>query len=102
MLQDLGEPGANADYMAASLRDALLPSRRWLALLPPMLLRFCERAYRTIMQSPVFGCPGIVNFVDARTQWFDAQVGGCVLSCYMRCELCERTAPVVGCAGGWL
>jgi len=70
LTRDFGTPNANADHLAERLRDALMPVRGALHRARSPLVR----VGRFLLEFPALGIPGIVNFVDARTQWFDAQV----------------------------
>lgn len=49
---------------------AFFTRRGWVHSALPWLLH----AYRWFLESWLFGCPGIVTFVDVRTRWFDQQV----------------------------
>lgn len=68
--RDYEVPHANDDYLAPLLRDELMPSRGQAMRnkLPRM------KIMHDVTQWPVLGLPGIVNFIDARTQWFDEAV----------------------------
>jgi O-methyltransferase involved in polyketide biosynthesis len=70
LTRDFGTPGANKDHLAERLRDALMPVRGALHRARSPLVSLG----RFLLEFPALGIPGIVNFVDARTQWFDAQV----------------------------
>ncbi|GBF97576.1 S-adenosyl-L-methionine-dependent methyltransferase [Raphidocelis subcapitata] len=68
--RDMGHPNANADHIAPLLRDKLMPLRsKWLAAVPG-----ARAAFRRGLEHPRLGTPGVVNFVDARTKWFDSEV----------------------------
>ena len=58
---------ASDDDIAPRFRDALMPFRSILYRKAPFLLFI----YRFLIQSKLFGCPGIVDFVARRTRWFD-------------------------------
>eukprot|EP01023_Acetabularia_acetabulum_P037892 TRINITY_DN3618_c0_g1_i1.p1 TRINITY_DN3618_c0_g1~~TRINITY_DN3618_c0_g1_i1.p1 ORF type:complete len:393 (+),score=88.68 TRINITY_DN3618_c0_g1_i1:234-1412(+) len=66
----LGEENCNNDYIAPLFRDYLMPFASWCGKKFPMSLK----AARKIVEHPEKGAPGVVNFVDSRTQWFDEQV----------------------------
>lgn len=68
--RDYQVPHANDDFLAPLLRDELMPSRgeAMRKKLPRM------KIMHNMTQWPVLGLPGIVNFIDARTQWFDEAV----------------------------
>lgn len=68
--RDYEIPHANDDYLAPLLRDELMPSRG--QAMRKKLLRM--KIMHDATQWPVLGLPGIVNFIDARTQWFDEAV----------------------------
>ena len=70
LTRDFGTPNANADDLAERLRDALMPVRGALHRARNPIVQ----VGRFLLEFPALGIPGIVNFVDARTQWFDAQV----------------------------
>lgn len=60
----------NNDYLAELFRDAVMPTRGALHRAKSWLIRI----NRFFIEFPLFGIPGIVNFVDCRTQWFDEGV----------------------------
>lgn len=66
MNSDLGYPNANQDWVAALFRDKLLPARQ---RLPPL-----RRLTYHCVEHPEYGTPGVCNFLDARTKWFDHQM----------------------------
>lgn len=70
LFQDLRRPGANDDYLAARFRDHLMPLRGWVHRKAPALLHINE----AIIQGPMFGCPGVMTYLDARTRWLDEEV----------------------------
>jgi hypothetical protein len=45
-----------------------------LSLLSPTPPASCLHHHQFFMQFPVLGIPGIVRFIDVRTQWFDDSV----------------------------
>lgn len=68
-------PEARSCLLAALLPPpyplpAFFTHRGWVHSALPWLLH----AYRWFLESWLFGCPGIVTFVDVRTRWFDQQV----------------------------
>jgi hypothetical protein len=68
--RDFDHPNHNDDHLACLLRDALMPERgRLHRERSPKLLKRTN-----LFQMPYLGIPGIVNFVDVRTQWFDGAV----------------------------
>lgn len=68
--RDLLAPNANADYIAPLFRDKLMPIRGWLNRNFYSTLTL----YKSGVEDPEVGLPGVCNFVDARTKWFDAAV----------------------------
>ncbi|KAG2426758.1 hypothetical protein HXX76_012815 [Chlamydomonas incerta] len=68
--RELGRPNANADTLAARLRDELMPRRSWLLKHLPG----SRAQLRRTLENPLWGVPGAVNFIDARTKWFDGAV----------------------------
>jgi O-methyltransferase involved in polyketide biosynthesis len=74
LTRDFGTPHANKDHLAERLRDALMPVRGALHRSRSPLVQLG----RFLLEFPALGIPGIVNFVDARTQWFDEQVSKAV------------------------
>lgn len=65
--RDFGLPNCNDDYLAPLLRDALMPERGRMHR-----ERSPELWYRNrCLDIKYLGVPGIVNFIDARTQWID-------------------------------
>ncbi|KAG2429495.1 hypothetical protein HXX76_010731 [Chlamydomonas incerta] len=78
LFQDLNARGHNDDFLAAAFRDDLMPFRGWVHKHMRPLLHI----NRLIIAGPIFGCPGIMRYLDARTRWLDAVVaaalaGGC-------------------------
>ncbi|PNW76679.1 hypothetical protein CHLRE_11g467450v5 [Chlamydomonas reinhardtii] len=78
LFQDLGSRGANTDHLAAAFRDDLMPLRGWVHRNLPALLHI----NKAVIAGPVFGCPGVMRYLDARTRWLDGVVaaalrGGC-------------------------
>lgn len=74
LTRDFGTQNANRDHLAERLRDALMPVRGALHRSRSPLVPLG----RFLLEFPALGIPGIVNFVDARTQWFDEQVSKAV------------------------
>jgi len=68
--RDYSNPNHNEDFLAARLRDALMPSRGRLHREKSPWLRYKTQ----LLDTPYLGIPGIVNFIDVRTQWFDEGV----------------------------
>ncbi|KAK9847030.1 hypothetical protein WJX84_012320 [Apatococcus fuscideae] len=68
--QDLGSPNANEDYIARKFRDRLMPIRAVTAKLLPN----SGKRFQKFVEHPTRGTPGVCNFVDARTTWFDSGV----------------------------
>lgn len=68
--RDFDLPNHNADDLAPLLRDSLMPGRGKLHRNKSPLLWAKTR----LLDTPWLGLPGIVNFIDVRTQWFDAAV----------------------------
>jgi O-methyltransferase involved in polyketide biosynthesis len=68
--KDFGNPNHNDDDLAQDLRDTLMPARGRLHRNRSPLLKFKTG----LLDTPYFGIPGIVNFIDVRTQWFDSAV----------------------------
>jgi methyltransferase (TIGR00027 family) len=68
--RDFDRPNHNQDDLAEKLRDALMPERGRLhrEKSPKLFKR------TSLLDLPYLGIPGIVNFVDCRTQWFDQGV----------------------------
>jgi methyltransferase (TIGR00027 family) len=65
--RDFGLPNCNDDDLAPLLRDELMPARG-----RQHRERDPELWYRNrCLDIPYLGVPGIVNFIDARTQWID-------------------------------
>ena len=61
------ESDASEDDIAPMFRDALMPFRS-------LIYRYCPAflfIYRFFVQSLLFGCPGIIDFVTHRTRWLD-------------------------------
>ncbi|PNH09534.1 putative S-adenosyl-L-methionine-dependent methyltransferase [Tetrabaena socialis] len=68
--RDMGLPNANQDYLASSLQRELMPVRSWmLRTLPGSKTRL-----KSTLENSLWGVPGAVNFIDARTKWFDGAV----------------------------
>ena len=68
--RDLLAPNANSDYIAPLFRDKLMPIRG-------LINRHFSSAlalYKSGVEDPEVGLPGVCNFVDARTKWMDAAV----------------------------
>ncbi|KXZ56810.1 hypothetical protein GPECTOR_1g73 [Gonium pectorale] len=70
LFQDLRQPGANDDHLAARFRDELMPLRGWVHRKMPMLLHI----NKVFINAAPFGCPGIMTYLDARTRWLDEEV----------------------------
>ncbi|GLI62698.1 hypothetical protein VaNZ11_005374 [Volvox africanus] len=68
--RDLRLPNHNDDYLAARLRDELMPVRSWMLKHLPGSKSQLKRT----LDNPLWGAPGAVNFIDARTKWFDSAV----------------------------
>ncbi|MEW5316213.1 MAG: hypothetical protein WDW38_007595 [Sanguina aurantia] len=68
--RDLKVAGANDDYLAEKLRDELVPVRSWCMKNLPG----ANSQIRRTSEHPVWGIPGCVHFVDARTSWLDRSV----------------------------
>ncbi|WIA21539.1 hypothetical protein OEZ85_000736 [Tetradesmus obliquus] len=68
--RDFGLPNHNDDNLAQDLRDTLMPARGKLHRERSLFLKFKTG----LLDTPYLGIPGIVNFIDVRTQWFDAAV----------------------------
>ncbi|GAX75847.1 hypothetical protein CEUSTIGMA_g3290.t1 [Chlamydomonas eustigma] len=68
--QDLEVPNANEDYEAAKIRDELMPFRGWCIRHLPWI----KHQMKAMFEHPTMGAPGCVNFIDARTKWFDCAV----------------------------
>jgi hypothetical protein len=72
--RDYDRPNHNADHLAPLLRDSLMPARGRMHRDKSAFL-----AWKTsLFDVPLLGLPGIVNFIDVRTQWFDAAVKGAI------------------------
>lgn len=70
MNREMGHPNANDDDLAPLLRDKLMPLRMWWLKSVPGAMK----QMRGALEHKKLGVPGVVNFVDARTKWFDQQV----------------------------
>jgi hypothetical protein len=68
--RDFDLPNANDDYLAPLLRDSLMPARGKMHREKSAFLKWKT----SLFDLPLVGLPGIVNFIDCRTQWFDAAV----------------------------
>eukprot|EP00879_Flechtneria_rotunda_P000635 GHRR01000748.1.p1 GENE.GHRR01000748.1~~GHRR01000748.1.p1 ORF type:complete len:385 (+),score=106.17 GHRR01000748.1:472-1626(+) len=68
--RDFDLPNHNDDDLAQRLRDTLMPERGRLHRDKSWVLKFKTG----LLNTPYLGIPGIVNFIDVRTQWFDAAV----------------------------
>lgn len=68
--RDFDLPNHNADDLACRLRDKLMPARGKLHREKSIVL--WKRMQ--LLQTVHVGLPGIVNFIDVRTQWFDEGV----------------------------
>lgn len=68
--RDLGQPNHNVDGLATLLRDELLPVRSWMLKHLPG----AKQQFRRSLENSLWGVPGCINFIDARTQWFDGAV----------------------------
>ncbi|KAK9830684.1 hypothetical protein WJX74_002499 [Apatococcus lobatus] len=68
--QDLKRPNANEDVIARCFRDKLMPIR---AVTTKVLPKSVQR-FQKFVEHPTRGTPGVCNFVDARTTWFDKGV----------------------------
>uniref|UniRef100_A0A383WF02 S-adenosyl-L-methionine-dependent methyltransferase n=1 Tax=Tetradesmus obliquus TaxID=3088 RepID=A0A383WF02_TETOB len=65
--RDFDEPHHNADHLAAKFRNAIMPARGKLHDQRSRLIKI----NRWFLEMPFLGIPGIVRFIDVRTQWFD-------------------------------
>eukprot|EP00878_Enallax_costatus_P004256 GHUV01004486.1.p1 GENE.GHUV01004486.1~~GHUV01004486.1.p1 ORF type:complete len:442 (+),score=110.56 GHUV01004486.1:1220-2545(+) len=65
--RDFDEPNCNGDYLAAKFRNAVMPRRGRLHDEKSKLIQI----NRAFIETPFLGIPGIVRFIDVRTQWFD-------------------------------
>jgi len=72
--RDFGQPNHNADDLAPLLRDSLMPARGKMHREKSAFLKWKT----SLFDLPLLGLPGIVNFIDVRTQWFDAAVKGAI------------------------
>lgn len=72
--RDYGLPNHNDDYLAPLLRDSLMPARGKMHREKSGFLKWKT----SLFDLPLVGLPGIVNFIDVRTQWFDAAVKGAI------------------------
>lgn len=72
--RDFGLPNHNADDLAPLLRDSLMPARGKMHRDKSAFLKWKT----SLFDLPLVGLPGIVNFIDVRTQWFDAAVKGAI------------------------
>ncbi|KXZ54443.1 hypothetical protein GPECTOR_5g95 [Gonium pectorale] len=70
--RDMGLPNHNEDHLAERLRDELMPYRSWMLKHLPG----SKAQLRRTLENPLWGVPGAVNFIDARTKWFDSAVTG--------------------------
>lgn len=68
--RDFDLPNHNDDYLAPLLRDTLMPVRGKQHREKSPFLKWKTG----LLDTPWLGLPGIVNFIDVRTQWFDAAV----------------------------
>jgi O-methyltransferase involved in polyketide biosynthesis len=68
--KDFGNPNHNEDDLAQDMRDTLMPARGKMHRERSAFLKFKTG----LLDTPYFGIPGIVNFIDVRTQWFDSAV----------------------------
>jgi hypothetical protein len=68
--RDLCRPNCNEDHVAPLFRDKLMPVRGFLNRQFGGLLT----VYRNGVEDPQHGLPGVCNFVDSRTKWFDQAV----------------------------
>ncbi|KAG2486967.1 hypothetical protein HYH03_014340 [Edaphochlamys debaryana] len=68
--RDQALPNANGDHLAAALRDELMPLRSWWLKHWPG----SKANMRRTLENPFWGVPGAINFIDARTKWFDEAV----------------------------
>ncbi|EFJ51321.1 hypothetical protein VOLCADRAFT_103570 [Volvox carteri f. nagariensis] len=68
--RDMGLPNHNDDHLAELLRDELMPVRSWVLKHLP----FSKIQLKRTLDNPLWGVPGAVNFIDARTKWFDTAV----------------------------
>eukprot|EP00775_Hariotina_reticulata_P003817 gene3817-4075_t len=69
-MRDFDDPHCNADHLACKFRNAVMPARGRLHEQKSILIRI----NRFFIEFPVLGIPGIVRFIDVRTQWFDSGV----------------------------
>jgi O-methyltransferase involved in polyketide biosynthesis len=72
--RDYDLPNHNDDYLAPLLRDSLMPARGKMHRNKSAFLKWKT----SLFDLPLVGLPGIVNFIDVRTQWFDAAVKGAI------------------------
>jgi len=72
--RDFDIPNHNEDNLAPLLRDSLMPARGKMHREKSSFLKWKT----SLFDLPVLGLPGIVNFIDVRTQWFDAAVKGAI------------------------
>lgn len=68
--RDFDEPNSCDDHLAARFRDALMPARGKLHREKSPLIK----TNRAFLELPFLGIPGIVRFIDVRTQLFDDEV----------------------------
>ncbi|GFR46595.1 hypothetical protein Agub_g8197, partial [Astrephomene gubernaculifera] len=68
--RDMKLPNHNEDHLAERLRDELMPVRSWMLKHLPG----SKGQLRRTLENSLWGVPGAVNFIDARTKWFDSAV----------------------------
>ncbi|KAL6747756.1 S-adenosyl-L-methionine-dependent methyltransferase [Haematococcus lacustris] len=68
--QALRAPHHNDDFLAAKIRDELIPVRSWWLKNVP----WAKYQLRSMVENSRWGVPGCTNFIDARTKWMDAAV----------------------------
>lgn len=66
-----GYPNANKDWVAPLFFKALMPAEA--REVEGGVATLYARFRRALFEAPLVGVPGMINFLDARTQWFDAR-----------------------------
>eukprot|EP00775_Hariotina_reticulata_P011525 gene11525-11668_t len=82
--RELQQPNTNLDDLALLLRDKLMPLRVWWMRHGPG----GPAQFRKALEHKRLGVPGVVNFVDARTQWVDQMVDSSLSHCNIHQVVC--------------
>jgi hypothetical protein len=69
-----GHPNANKDWVAPLFLRELMPAQAGEMFASGGGATAYGRVRRALFEAPGVGVPGLINFLDGRTQWFDQRV----------------------------